>query len=453
MKPAAPIFSHPERSPDMLTTLAFALYFIIYPIVPRSADINPIKVAVLCLTLVLMGTWLADRRAFLRSFREFPEYRWLFAFFGYLCFSPFLGFFYDFSMVDWARDIAPLLNILTIPALANFFQKKGNRRSLYLILFVAFMGAIQGILTARSLSGIDVPEVLLEYSLPFFPPSLCLGLGLIMLLCNVRPRWVWVVFATTNLIVASLSTGRTIWIGTALVGLSTFFFASKKHISRIITISFVVILAFVSFVFLHNEDIQDSQQARFYHAVDYMGDLSIQNRVDEIIQTGQLFLSSPIYGVGFGYKYDFWRHWVTELGGAGFKDDNFTHSDIMYIASKGGIIGLFLFTVMIYKLAKRLHLIRKTAVNNNVLAWSNIALLALITSIVIGQSVPIFQFRNGSLMLAVFIGYALGTYSDAKRADPVFSRISSGSVAGRSISKNNGVSGKTWGFPHPVLHT
>jgi len=434
----------------MLTTLAFALFFIIYPIVPHSPDITPLKVAMLCLTLVLLGTWLARKAAVHRWFRQFPEYRWILAFFGYLCFSPFLGSVYDFSVLDWARDIAPLLNILLIPALANFFEKQTNRQLIYLILFIAFLGEIQAIISASSKGGFEVPEMLLEYSIPTFPPSLVLGLSLIMFLCNVRPKWVWILFATTNLIMASLSTGRTIWISTALVGLSTYFFVSKRHTFRIIAISFVVFLAFCGFMFLYNEEIQDFQQRRFYQAVDYMEDLSIQNRMDEVIQTGELFLSSPIYGVGFGYQYDFWRHWVGDVGGSGYIDSNFTHSDIMYIASKGGIIGLFLFIIMIYKLGKRLYFIKKTAINNNVLAWSNIALLALTASIVIGQSVPLFQYRNGTLMLVVFIGYALGAYSDAKRADPVPSSLPGRSSHERVLFALRPC--KTWGSPYPILH-
>jgi O-antigen ligase len=148
------------------------------------------------------------------------------------------------------------------------------------------------------------------------------------------------------------------------------------------------------------------QRERLQKLIEYHSDLSFENRLEEINQTGELFLSAPVWGVGFGYQYDFWRPFITGIG-PGFLDTNYTHNDIMYIASKGGFIGLILFGLMLYGMLEKLFHRMKKAPATIESTWATIALVALINSLIIGLSTPVFQTRNAVFALAILLALGL----------------------------------------------
>ena len=167
-----------------------AIYLLGYPLIPASASVDITKTGMLALTgLILFIWWWQNIRAQRKPWL-LPEYKWLFIFFLYLCFSPLLGLKYGFSIMDWARDIAPLLNLLLIPVLADHFKDKGNRWLLFLVFVPIATGMLRDILSLLSAYGFPALPFLAYFPirLSTFHPGLFFGLGLILYIQDVPPK-------------------------------------------------------------------------------------------------------------------------------------------------------------------------------------------------------------------------------------------------------------------------
>jgi O-antigen ligase len=388
--------------------LGLALYFVAYPLVPGEESLNPLKIAVLCLFILILSAWLINKAFHKQRLFSRPENRYLYIFFLFLCFSPLLGIENNFTLIDWARDIAPLLNFLLIPIMVDYFNKRENHWLLYLVFTLWIVSTVQNIFLLLAIY--DVPFTDWVYTLPrIIPlhPSLGFALGLLMCLAKT-PRWhFWLIFSIMNLAIAFLTPGRTIWITTMTILLLIAILSFHKRIWATLAMGLLVLI--IGFLFFKGGSgtYVELQRERFQKLVEYQYDLSFENRIEEINQTGELFLSAPLWGVGFGYQYDFWRPFITGIG-PGFLDTNYTHNDIMYIASKGGLIGLILFGLMLYGMGKKLFQRGKENQGFTESAWTTIAIVALINSLIIGLSTPVFQTRNAVFALAIILALGLG---------------------------------------------
>jgi O-antigen ligase len=388
--------------------LGVALYLVAYPLVPAEESLNPFKIAVFCLFILIFSAWLINKSLHKEGIFSRPESRCLYIFFLFLCFSPLLGLENNFGLIDWARDIAPLLNLLLIPIMADYFDKKQNHWLLYLFFVPWILSTVQNIFLLLALY--DVPFTDWVYTVPrIIPlhPSLGVGLGLLMYMFKTPRKNLWLIFGIMNLATVFLTPGRTIWITTATMLLFIVILSSNKRVWTIFAL--VILVTLVGFLFFHEGPTTyiEYQKERFEALKEYHSDLSFENRLEEIKQAGELFLSTPVWGVGFGYHYDFWRPFVTGIG-PGFLDTNYTHNDIMYIASKGGLIGLMLFGLMLHGMGKKLLQRRKENPGNIESAWATIAILIGINSLIIGLSTPIFQTRNAVFALAILLALGLG---------------------------------------------
>jgi O-antigen ligase len=394
--------------------IGLAAYLIVYPMVPAEESLNMLKGAMLGLTILLFAIWLIQKLMSNKSFHLKAEYRWLFIFIIFLCFSPVLGFAGNFSLVDWARDIAPLLNLLLIPVMAECFEIKRNRWLLYLIFLPVSLSMARDILVL--LEGYDFPLESLSslLSLPVFSlrlstlqPSLGLCIGLLMYLQNAPHKRLWLILAIVSLVIVFLTPTRTVWITTAIISLLIIAFTSRKRLWAVMsTAMLIVATGWLIFSMMTMSTYRESQTQRLEQLRDFRADVSYQNRIEEMKQAGELFLSSPIYGVGFGYQYNFWRPFVQSIG-PGYLDTNFTHSDIMFLASKGGGIGLFLFGMMLYGFGRRLYQIRKEKLNGPRSTWASFGIVMIITSLIIGSSTPFYQTRWATFTFAVLLAVGL----------------------------------------------
>ncbi len=388
--------------------LGLALYLVVYPLVPAEESLNPLKIVVFCLFILIFSAWLINKSFHKERFLSRLENRYLYIFFLFLCFSPLLGVENNFGLTDWARDIAPLLNLLLIPIMVHYFSKEENHWLLYLVFTLWILGTVQNIFLLLAIY--DVPYTDWVYTVPrIIPlhPSLGVGLGLLMYILKTPRKNLWLIFGVMNLATVFLSPGRTIWITTATMLLFIVILSSNKRVWTIFAL--VILVTLVGFLFFYERPTTyiEYQRERFQALKEYHSDLSFENRLEEIKQTGELFLSAPVWGVGFGYQYDFWRPFITGIG-PGFLDTNYTHNDVMYIASKGGLIGLILFGLMLYGMGKKLFQRRKGNPRSIESAWATIALIALMNSLIIGLSTPVFQTRNAVFALAIILALGLG---------------------------------------------
>lgn len=392
----------------MRPVMGLGLYLLLYPMVPAGETISPLKVATLALTVLLLMNWAMQQSIKREKFISKPEYKWLFAFIAFLCISPLIGMFNNFTPSDWARDIAPMLNLLMVPVMVDHFRGKKNRWLLYLFFIPVSIGIVRDIVSLLSLNGFPMIGLGALQSLPVgsFHPSLGFGLGIIMYLHKAPHRLFWLALSFVCMGAALLSPTRTVWITMGTMTLLIVLLSYQRKAYVIVAVSVLLAIAGYMLLFAVSSGYVEAQQTRFEGLVNYSEDLSVESRMDEMNQAADLFASSPFLGVGFGYQYHFWRHWVEE-GGAGQMVTNFTHNDIMFIASKGGIIGLILFFLMLFKLVVALTKRRQESPNSIQAAWATLGILAILNSIIIGLSTPCFQTRQYMLGYVVLLSMGL----------------------------------------------
>lgn len=396
-----------------------ALYFIAYPMVPQSGSINMIKLAMLLLTVFLFAIWLWQKLRVRDYAWQRPEYKWLFIFFAYLCFSPFLGPANGFSVMDWARDIAPLLNLILIPMLVEQINDKRNGWMLkYFLIIPVITATFRDViyLVSRYVPIPINPLAFFPYGLSTFHFGVMFCAGLMFFIYKAKPKYFWLSVALMALTYTALTITRTIWISLAFTMAQMMALFTKY---RKVAITFIVacILAVGWLYFLPQEhtvslksyDSKSSwlgvQTERIYGA--RHRDIAIMNRNIEFVQARDVFLTSPLYGMGFGYIYHFWRYHVSGMGGSGFWDSNYTHNDIINLMAKGGLIGFVLWCAMIYAFLKNLY--KKRRMNKETIGTllPTIGIIAIFNSIFVGVSTPVYQDRNAMFFLTVLLSICL----------------------------------------------
>jgi O-antigen ligase len=134
----------------------------------------------------------------------------------------------------------------------------------------------------------------------------------------------------------------------------------------------------------------------------------------EARQCFEIFSKSPILGMGAGYTYHLFRQSLMG-GGEASKENtiwvtNFTHSDLMFMLSKWGLVGVSLFFWFYFRITKLAWLVWKNASTPESRAKGLACFLFFIDALIIGQSTPVIQTRSDAFFLAVMMGYAYSLY-------------------------------------------
>lgn len=407
-----------------------ALYLITYPMIPSSGSINLMKLAILLLTLFLFAIWLWQKlRARDYAWRR-PEYRWMFIFFVYLCFSPFLGTQNGFSVMDWARDIAPLLNLLLVPMLV---EQINDRRNSWLLKYFFIIPIIISILrdliylASRYLPIPFNPLAFFPYSLSTFHIGVIFCAGLMLFIYKIKPKYLWLTAALLALAYTALTITRTVWISLAFtMSQMMAFFTKYRRLSLgfialcLVAVGWLYFLPSEQSVSLKSGESQGSwlrmQTERIYGA--RHKDIAVMNRNAEFTQARDRFLSSPLYGMGFGYIYHFWRYHVSKLGGSGFWESNYTHNDIINFLAKGGIIGFILWVLMITVFLRLFYERRRRNKGKAAALLPTLGIIAIFNSILVGSSTPVYQDKNAMFFLTVILSICL-SHIGLEKTEPI----------------------------------
>lgn len=398
-----------------------ALYFLVYPSVPQSGSINIIKFAMLLLTIFIFAIWIWQKLRIRDHVWNKPEYKWLFIFFLYISFSPLLGPANGFTVMDWARDIAPMLNLLLIPMLAEQLSVKQNRWLIYLLSITISIGLTRDFinLAGRYFPVPYNPLNIYSYGITTFHIGTILCAAIILFIYKVKPRTLWLALALLSLGCAALTITRTVWLSVVFtLSLMALFYTKFRKTSLILMAASIIGVTWFYFapseqsVSLQSHGRTGSwwsvQTERIYGA--RHKDIAVMNRNAEFIQARDKFLSSPLYGMGFGYIYYFWRYHVSGLGGSGFFRDNYTHNDLINILAKGGIIGFGLWITMMLLLLKKLYEKRKRGKGTVGELLPTIGIIAFINSFFVGSSTPVYQTREAMFFLSIIIALGLSEY-------------------------------------------
>jgi len=387
--------------------IGVGLYLLAYPLVPSSGQVNLLKAAMLALTTLIFLLWLWGRARTGQAGWSDRRWRWILLFFLYLLLSLPVCLYHKFTVIDWARDIAPLLNFLLIPVLADFFAVRRYHWLLYFAIVPALFSMAFAVLSLLAMYGLPFGFVeLLPVRSALIHPSWALAIGFVLYINRERYRALWALFGLLALAVIALTPGRTIWISSVFVVNLTLLYDSKFRKYGIL----LLVLSAAAFVWLvvttgYTETYIGQQGQRFDALLHYQGDLSFQNRMEEMKQTFALFLKSPVWGSGFGHQYHFWRPMISGIG-AGYLDTNYTHNDFLNIAAKGGAIGLFLFGMMIWSLLKQLRAVLAPGMGLET-AWPKLAQVLIYSTLLLGFSTPIYQSRVALFALCFVIALGL----------------------------------------------
>ena len=386
-----------------------ALLLLTYPFVPPSGGIGIVKVGVALLLGYNLALWLWTNARRGRHPWALPEYRWIFVFTIYLGVSPLLGMKYGFTLSDWLRDIAPLLMLLMIPVLVDHFGEKGSRWLIYLVVVPVAAGLLRDIvfILNRHL-GLGMGWVAgVPVRLSTLHPPLMFMAGLALFASRAPRRNRWLLLALLALLAAGLTQTRTVWLAMALAVPMVLFFFTRYRAQAVVL---MVLLVIGTLIALYNtkatEQVLSQQEERFRSLVDYQHDISFQNRSAEFAQAGRLFLEAPLLGVGYGFQYRFYR-FIAGIG-MGHLRTNFTHNDLINVAAKGGLAGLFLMAMVFRGLLLRLRIRAATNAEHATGAWAVVAMIACYLGLFVGLSTPVLQTREAVFILAVVIALGLG---------------------------------------------
>jgi len=198
-----------------------------------------------------------------------------------------------------------------------------------------------------------------------------------------------------------------VWLAMALAVPMVLFFFTRYRAQAVVL---MVLLVIGTLIALYNtkatEQVLSQQEERFRSLVDYQHDISFQNRSAEFAQAGRLFLEAPLLGVGYGFQYRFYR-FIAGIG-MGHLRTNFTHNDLINVAAKGGLAGLFLMAMVFRGLLLRLRIRAATNAEHATGAWAAVAMIACYLGLFVGLSTPVLQTREAVFILAVVIALGLG---------------------------------------------
>jgi O-antigen ligase len=400
--------------------IGIALYLFFYPMVPKGASINLVKSVMLGLTVINIGIWVWQKM----RVREFiwmrQEYIWIYVFFLYTGLSPFLGIINGFTVMDWARDIAPLLNLLMVPVLAEYFGEKKHRWLLLLVQAPVVFSTIMYLEYYLSVFfGLPRPPgVLYIYQISTFHFGMLFCIGIIMFIQQVKPRWLWLSGGLTAMVTTAMMPTRTIWFSLGFTAAQMLSLNKRfRRLSFALGAAFIIALGWLYFspapqFASYRSDRKGNwmavQTERIYGIKER--DLGMLNRVTEFEQAREIFKKSPFVGVGFGYWFTLWQYLVSFTGMSGFWTTNNLHNDVMFFLVKGGILGTLLFAVLLYNLMQRLYLIRKRHRGTALALWPTIAIIAVYNSLFVGSTTAVYQTREAIFFLAVILALGLSAY-------------------------------------------
>lgn len=398
--------------------IGVALYLLVYPLVPSSGQVNLLKTGMLALSIGIFVLWCWGKaRAGMPVFTD-RKYRWIYLFFLYLGGSLLVCLYHHFTVMDWARDIAPLLNLLLIPVLVDYLGAERYGWLLYLVIVPALVSMLFAVLSLLYMYGLPFGFVeRLPMRSALIHPSWALAIGFVMFIYRARYRLLWAIYGLLALAIILLTPGRTIWIVSVfVVNLVLLYYPRFRKYGIVLLVLSIVAFVWVILTTGYRGSYIGQQGDRFNALVHYQGDLSFQNRIAEMRQTWDLFRASSLWGVGFGYQYHFWRPMNPGIG-AGYLDTNYTHNDFLNIAAKGGVIGLTLFVGMIWTLLKQLH--AKTRRGHGAeTSWPKLAQVLIYSTLLLGFSTPIYQSRIALFMLCFIT--ALGLSASHGTTDETF---------------------------------
>jgi hypothetical protein len=390
------------------------LAMLLFPFVTEDEGMTLPKLLASVVIFGFFVAWLAGKFAVYTAHRRERDYlgceRALTLFLAYLLVNGIYANFTGIPPVDIVRDLVPLSNLLIFLIIKRFVRNLESVTLLERFQFVLMVlfGAEFSLATAANASAV----------VRFLPVCMSalqiLGLFLtcmVGLLCFSGSRLPLFIIGAIPTIYLLTTENRTQFIA-ALFCIGFVMMVTKMTRAKI-ALSFFILVVFVSALFLvekYKPETFDAKIAKLQRIRDIGGDMAIEDRLGEATQCFGLFQSSPFLGKGAGFTYHLSRKFVQGMGSNVVLETNFTHSDLMFMLSKFGLIGTGLFLWFYYKISKLSWLVWKNAESAKPRAKGLICFLILLSTFFMCQSTPFLQNRIDAFFLSLVMGYTYCLY-------------------------------------------
>ncbi|MFH1684318.1 MAG: O-antigen ligase family protein [Candidatus Margulisiibacteriota bacterium] len=383
------------------------IYLVYLPFLGESSGLSVQEFIALGIIVLLCVLWFISRSKKWSQVLEINRIeRSLVILFLYLLFSLLVGAFNGVTFVDWGRDMFPLLHLALILPVVHFIN---NERDFQLV-FTVFVIALAVPIIEWFLGSL-IQAGLLSYLKIFwlqgtpFAMYILIILGIVSFVEYRKVIPLYFIPAISAVGVALLNHPRTVWVGTSISMLVIFFLTQNKiRWLGIILVGILSIFIFLSFLAAENPAFFGQQMHWVNTLSNLGGDLSWQSRLAEGAQTFGIFYQHPIFGVGLGYQYHFWRPFIHGIG-PGYMDTNMTHSDSTNYLAKTGLVGVLMLIFFFYNAVYLgIKFYNQSADRQSRMVYL-LGACSVIVALIVANSTPILQIRYNASALAFVIAF------------------------------------------------
>lgn len=339
-----------------------------------------------------------------------PLVFWTVAMLALLAFSRVPGIYWRISLVDWARDLLPLLNFSWILVGAFAFSSRKSFWRGYLV-FVAVDLFLTFVVTGHYLvirQFTSAGSGLFEY-VKASDSVVLFGVFMTAPMAGLpdrgHRRWFGLLSAT--FVTATLLTGTRSHFGALLAGLLFYFWLTKRELKkgarvarRAVLGSFV--LGTIAFGAALVSGLVNVQQ--IIQRIAEMSSLSfgaLSYRLDESLLAWDVFQRSPIFGQGLGYQLPSMRLLGSET------NLYMLHDFYFYLLVKFGIVGTIIFLAFLVSMIRTAVSTYRQATEPIYRAFAA-GLASLIAALVVESlTAARFSDKSATAMLAILIALLL----------------------------------------------
>jgi hypothetical protein len=313
----------------------------------------------------------------------------------------------EIAPISFLRDLFSILQgYFIFNIIAATLNKWENAKQLF--LFIVFLLSVKVVYWCLLVLPVDLIK---ENIILFLKPSsleLVIIVSAIFLYLIERKKHKFLLISFLLLVCLSvlLQTGRTIWVGIFCTFLILLRISSDEKVKFFYLIFIICVwaLAFVGMEKVLAGEQYSLWATRIESLSDLPQDHSLQNRFAEQAQALQLLYDSHFLGGGFGHVYYFVRPW--ELKSFIFqRGTNYTHNDLIFLISKGGLPTLVLFLYVFSLVIKRARNIFEIEnLDYWIIILCKVVFVMSIIFIILGLSTPMLQSRAVTPFIGLFWG-------------------------------------------------
>lgn len=389
-----------------------AIIMVFYPFLGSTSGISVMELVSAAMIAAFIIAWVVAKIILQSKEKDFLSCEKLFLAFNiYLGFNSLMAVLSGIPVIDVIRDLVPLANLFMFLVVKTFVRKKKTLAFLLRIQFgVVIVLAVKGLFI--QITGLVFLDRLLPAGITSLQIITMLIMGVGGLIFFRKNKKLFGFCALVSGLTLILTTNRTSFL--ASIGCILLMIFLSRRSRKVIALSLIAGVIFVTGFFIAMNVKSQILEEKKQRLTGIVGghQLSLLNRLDEISQCAGLFRKHPVFGVGIGYRYVFFRHFVSGVG-EGVMENNYTHSDLMNFLAKLGLVGTLLFFWFYIRICRLCWKVWKKAPTEAQQAKGMMCFIVLVSALLIGQSTPIIQSKNASLFLGMVLGYAFCLYREA----------------------------------------